>query len=219
MPTDPRTIRHHAPARMRVDVCFDPDDDVAITHAVHARCTRGSGCIALAPGPDTGTAEQLQLHLLLTLGVLWRMPRRLQSGRTYLSEKDLAVVGWEISWALHRAGITELWVLRAEQVGITGWAWLRDIAEREQLRLVLMNRGHPPEAYHLAALRGCQLHRLNPDQLRPAGHPEPPAPWWQHPTIRQRRTSGPQPALTDERDIRAPSQTVVDVRPRHGWFA
>jgi len=61
--------------------------------------------------------------LLQALGVLWRLPRWLLSVYTYLVEKDVAIVGWEISWALHHAGITELWVLRAEHVGIMGWIW------------------------------------------------------------------------------------------------
>jgi len=90
-------------------------------------------------------------------------------------------VRWEISWGLHRAGITELWVLRAEHVGYPGWTWLRELAEDEQLRLVLLTRGRPPNARQVAALRGCCWHHLNPDRLRlGGGRRDPPRPWWQH---------------------------------------
>lgn len=111
--------------------------------------------------------------------MLWRIPRRLHSGRAVIAGDDLAAVRWEISWGLHRGGVTELWVLRAEHVGYLGWMWLRQVAEDEQLRLVLLTRGRPPNARQVAALRGCCWHHLNPDRLRLGGHPDPPKPWWQ----------------------------------------
>lgn len=181
MPTNTSTSRRHRPPRVHVEVCFDPDDDLELTRGAHARCRPGSGRIAVAPGADTGTQVPLMLHLLCALSVLWRIPRRLHSGRAVIAGDDLAAVRWEISWGLHRGGITELWVLRAEHVGYPGWLWLRELAEDEQLRLVLLTRGRPPTASQVAALRGCCWHHLNPDRLRPGGaHPDPPRPWWQH---------------------------------------
>jgi hypothetical protein len=97
------------PGRLRVAVCFDPDDDIAIAAAVQARCRPGTGRLAVAPGPGTGHVEALMLHLLAALGILWRIPHRLHSGRALITGADLTLVDWEISWALHRAGITELW--------------------------------------------------------------------------------------------------------------
>lgn len=181
MPTNTSTSRRHRPPRDHVEVCFDPDDDLELTRGAHARCRPGSGRVALTPGPDTGTEVQLMLHLLCALSVLWRIPRRLHSGRAVIAGDDLAAVRWEISWGLHRAGITELWVLRAEHVGYPGWTWLREIAEDEQLRLVLLTRGRPPNAPQVAALRGCCWHHLNPDRLRlGGGRRDPPRPLWQH---------------------------------------
>ncbi len=182
MPTNTSTSRRHRPPRVHVEVCFDPDDDLELTRGVHARCRPGSGRIALAPGPDTGTGTevQLMLHLLCALSVLWRIPRRLHSGRAVIAGDDLAAVRWEISWGLHRAGVAELWVLRAEHVGYLGWMWLRELAEDEQLRLVLLTRGRPPNARQVAALRDCCWHHLNPGRLRLGGHADPPRPWWQH---------------------------------------
>jgi len=97
MPTNTSTSRRHRPPRVHVEVCFDPDDDLAVTRGVHARCRPGSGRIALAPGADTGTEVHLMLHLLCALSVLWRIPRRLHSGRALIAGDDLAAVRWEIS--------------------------------------------------------------------------------------------------------------------------
>lgn len=122
------------------------------------------------------------LHLLAALGALWRIPDRLQTGRASIAGEGLAAANWEISWALHRAGITELWVLRAGTVGFLAWRWLRHMAEREDLRLVLMVSGEPPGPEQAAALRGCHVQLLDPDRLgRPRARPSPP--WWQTPSF------------------------------------
>jgi len=78
---------------------------------------------------------------------------------------DLAAVRWEISWGLHRGGVTELWVLRAEHVGYLGWMWLRQVAEDEQLRLVLLT---PWPSAQRAPGRGAARLLLASPESRPA---------------------------------------------------
>lgn len=57
------------PGGFQVAVCFDPDQDVAVTQAVHDSCRPGSGSLALVVGPDH-RAEHLNVQLLDDLGML-----------------------------------------------------------------------------------------------------------------------------------------------------
>lgn len=165
----------------RVSVCLDAEDDIAVTRAVHARCAGGRG-VAISAGPDTDAPEALILSLAVALGVLWRVPRRLHSGRSRMTDEDRAQLEWEIAWALHHRGVRDLWVLRAGRIGFPGWRWLREVAEREHLHLVLVLAGDAPDRWQGAALCGARLHLLAPARLR---GPTPPGPWWQRPSHRR----------------------------------
>ena len=167
------------PGRLRVGVCFDPDNDAAVVRAVRYRCRPGSGRLALAPCPEHAPTDHLMAEMLASLGVLWRLPFRLPRLQAPVTDAQLAIVEWELSWALHEAGVTEVWVLGAQWLAPLAWLWLRHTAEREGLHLVFVASGDPSSADHGAALAGCRVHQVDPARLAPSGHRG--LPWWSHP--------------------------------------
>lgn len=112
---------------------------------------------------------------------------RLRPGRVVLAGEDRAIAEWEISWALTRAGITSLWCLDADNANPLAWRWLRDTAEREDLRLVLHTTTVPDTATG-AALTGCRVRTLSPQQLRGASRPS--VPEWRRPPQRSEAIGG-----------------------------
>jgi len=155
----------------RVAVCVDLDDDVEVIRAVHRRCAQARGHLVVTAGPKAASVDHLIRTLLIRLHVLWRLPRALQRSRTALAVEDRAAAEWEISWALTRTGITSLWVLDADHADVFAWRWLRRTAECEDLRLIL-HMTTAPDTQLAAALSGCRVRDLNPNQLR-ALIPEP----------------------------------------------
>jgi len=158
-------------------VCLDQAGDVAITRTIYDRFPLDKGHLVLSPGPGSGGAEDLIREILIRLSMLWRLPTRLQCGGNAIAEDERATVEWEISWALTRAGITDLWVLNANLANAFAWLWLRDTAEREHLRLTLHTTA-APDTLQAAALTGCQVRMLDPNQLLPKGRTTP---WWSRP--------------------------------------
>lgn len=197
-PDLPPTTRNRGLGGGRVSVCFDPADDVAVVRAVHTRCAAG-GQVAVRLGPDAAVADTVALSLALELGVLWRVPRRLRSGRAVFSADDREELEWEISWALHRDGIDVVWVLDAGRVAMLGWRWLRHLAVRERVHVVLLVVGDPPDRWQAAALRGNAGPRLLPPERL---HPGPGGcSWWERPAHRRAGASVPvshkRPSTTD----------------------
>jgi len=131
----------------------------------------GSWALGRTVAPGTGAVDHLIRTLLIRLHVLWRLPRALQRSQTTLTVEDRAAAEWEISWALTRTGTTSLWVLDADHADVFAWRWLRHTAEREDLRLIL-HMTTTPDTQQAAALSGCRVRDLNPNQLR-APTPEP----------------------------------------------
>lgn len=165
------------PPRPRVTLCVDIDDDIDVIRTVRRRYVLDRGCVVLTVGPQAGSVEDLIRALLRSLSVLWRLPGRQQRGRAAMTGEDRAAAEWELSWALTRAGVTDLWVIDADAASTLAWWWLRDTAEREGLRLTL-HTTTVPDAPHAAALTGCRVRLLNPDRLRAPSRPPPAAPGW-----------------------------------------
>jgi len=153
-----------AQTRPRVTVCVDVDDNAELIRAVHRRFVPTRGHLVLTVVPKAGAVEDLIRGMLVGLHVLWRLPARLRSGRVPLAGEDRAIAEWEISWALTRVGITSLWVLDADHANLFAWRWLRDTAEREDLRLIL-HTTTGPDAWQAAALAGCRVRTLSPERL------------------------------------------------------
>ena len=162
-----------APARPRVTVCVDLADNAETIRAIHRRFTSAHGHLVLTVAPGSGAVEDLIRSTLMRLNVLWRLPTRLRPGRVVLAGEDRAIAEWEISWALTRAGITSLWCLDADNANPLAWHWLRDTAEREDLRLVL-HTTTVPDTVTGAALTGCRVRTLSPQQLQGASRPSVP---------------------------------------------
>jgi len=157
-------------ARPRVAVCVDLDDDVEIIRAIHRQFVLAHGRLVVTAAPQAGTVDHLIRAMLIGLNVLWRLSTHLQCARVSLVGEERAAAEWEISWALTRTGITDLWVLDAHAANAFAWRWLRDTAEREDLRLVLHTTTVPDTAQG-AVLTGCRVRTLSPERLRGPGRP------------------------------------------------
>lgn len=183
MPSAPSAaaVAANASPRRRVSVCVDLDDDAAVIRTIHHRFVPDRGHLVLTVSPQGGTAEHLIRTMLIELNVLWRLPTHLQRSGVSLAGQDRAAAEWEISWALTRTGATHLWVLDADRATMFAWRWLRDTAEREDLHLTLHTTAVPAAA-QVAALTGCRVRALSPDQLLGLGCPstrrELPSPGW-----------------------------------------
>lgn len=156
-------------------MCIDLADDVAVTRAVHDKFLLDDGHLVLSPGPGAGGAEDLMREILIRLDVLWRLPTRLQCGRNPIVGDDRAAVQWEISWALTRAGVADLWVLHADLATAFAWRWLRETVECEHLHLTL-HTTVVPDFYQVAALNGARVRILDLERLCPQGRRPS---WWE----------------------------------------
>lgn len=143
---------------------MDLDDDVELIRAIHRRFVAAGGNLVLTAIPAS-RVDDLVRTMLIALDVLWRLPSKLRPGGVTLAGESRAIAEWEISWALTRVGITSLWVLDADRANLCAWRWLRDTAERENLRLIL-HTTTVPSPLQAAALSGCRVRTLSPEQLQ-----------------------------------------------------
>jgi hypothetical protein len=153
----------------QVEVCVNLDDDVAVVRGIHRTFALAQGHLVVTAAPAS-SADDLIRTMLITLNVLWRLPARQRPGGVSLNDVGRAIAEWEISWALSRVGITSLWVIDADQANLFAWLWLRHTAQREALRLFL-HTTTVPDRWQAAALAGCRVHAVSPEQLlNPRNH-------------------------------------------------
>lgn len=153
----------------RVEVCIDLDDDVDVIRGIHRNVVLARGHLAITAAPAS-SADDLIRTMLISLNVLWRLPAKQRPGGVSLSEDARAIAEWEISWALSRVGITSLWVIDADHANLFAWLWLRHTAQREDLRL-LLHTTTVPDRWQAAALAGCRVQVVSPEQLQnPRNH-------------------------------------------------
>lgn len=137
--------------------------------SIHRTFTLAQGHPVLTAAPAS-SADDLIGRMLIALNVLWRLPAKLRPGGASLKKEGRAIAEWEISWALSRVGITSLWVIDADQANLFAWLWLRHTAQREDLRL-LLHTTTVPDRWQAAALAGCRVHAVSPEQLQnPRNH-------------------------------------------------
>lgn len=146
-----------------MEVCVDLEDDAALIRGIHRTFALAHGHLVVSAAPGS-SLDDLVRTMLITLHVLWRLPAKLRPGGVSLNEDGLAIAEWEISWALSRVGITSLWVIDADQANLFAWLWLRHTAQREDLRL-LLHTTTVPDRWQAAALAGCRVRAVSPEQL------------------------------------------------------
>ena len=149
---------------LRVGVCVDLDDNAEVIRGIHRDFALTHGNLVVT-APPASSADDLIRTILITLNVLWRLPAKLRPGGVSLNDEGRAIAEWEISWAMSRVGVTSLWVVDADQANLFAWLWLRHTAQREAVRLFL-HTTTVPDCWRAAALAGCRVHVVSPEQLQ-----------------------------------------------------
>jgi hypothetical protein len=171
-------------------VVLDAHDDIAVLYGILDRCSNISGSVAISPTPSACGNAGLYTALCYALRAKRRSKPRSDVSPRYewLSKASWAQRGhWDLTdfadkGGLWRAGVRELFVLRAHTIPDTVWRTLGDLAWLTEVHLHMVVHGQRPTVGQLAGLEGCIVRTIDGRGFRRSGSSAYPAiPWWARP--------------------------------------